>query len=90
MSELSLANGVQLDKKQRRKTQRQISPDDREVLAALDQLKLDLEYVHRNLDTVTNPVLIDSYIYEIKSLHMKYQFYLRLCKEKGLTAEILT
>lgn len=86
--ELSLSNQSLNEKKQIKKANKSISSEDYEVLMALEKLKNDLEFVHKNLDCVTNPTLIDSYIYEIKSLNMRYQFYLQLCKEKGLACHL--
>ena len=59
------------------------------VLTTLEQLKGDLAHVHHSLDTVTDPMLIDGYIYEMNAIHMKYQFYMKLCKARGLVAEPL-
>ena len=66
-----------------------ILPEDMEILTALQLLKEDLDYVHNCLDHITDPILIDSYIYQIQSINMKYQFYLQLCKERGLMAEVV-
>lgn len=38
------------------------------------------------LDFVTERELIDSVIYEIKSVNMRYHYYLKICKERGYTA----
>ncbi len=50
----------------------------------LAKLKRELDFLHRGFDMATDPILIDSYIYEIMSVNMKYKFYLKLCKERGL------
>ncbi len=68
---------------------KKMSSEDFEVLEALKKLQLELECMHKNLDYVTNPVLIDSCIYELKALHMKYEYYLSLCKERGITSAAL-
>jgi len=64
--------------------------DDVYVLTTLEQLRADLAHVHRSLNTVTDPTLIDGYIYEMNAIHMKFQFYMKLCKERGLVAEAFT
>ena len=71
-----------------KKNNAHILEEDLEILEILEYLKQDLDYVHNCLDNITEPLLIDSYIYEIQSLNKKYQFYLRLCKQKGLMADI--
>ena len=60
--------------------------EDRDILDTIRLLKEDLDYVHQNLDCVTDPALIDSYIYELKAVQMKYQYYLGICKERGIVA----
>lgn len=62
-----------------------ILEDDREIVEILQLLKEDLTYVHHCLDLTTDPILIDSYIYEIQAIHLRYQFYMQQCKERGLT-----
>jgi len=57
------------------------------LLTTLEKLRADLAHVHHSLDTVTDPVLIDGYIFEMNAIHMKYQFYMKLCKERGLVAQ---
>lgn len=57
------------------------------IIDTLYKLKAELEFVHQNLDYITDDVLIDSYIYEIKALNKKYEYYLKLCKEKGLAVK---
>lgn len=63
------------------------SEDDEQIKNMLESIKRELEFVHRSFDYITDDALIDSYIYEIKSLNMKYQYYIKLCKERGLIAE---
>lgn len=66
----------------RKKTAAVLS-DDADITEVLNKLRSELEFVHNNLDNVTDQALIDSYIYEIKALHMKYDYYLNLCKKKS-------
>ena len=64
-------------------------PDaDSEILSAILALRGELSLMQRNLDYVTDELLIDSYIYGIKAVNIKYQYYLRLCKERGLAAKM--
>ncbi|MDR2182858.1 MAG: YaaL family protein [Clostridiales bacterium] len=64
------------------------SGEDVIILAALAQLKKDLDSIYSSLDLVTDPVLIDSYIYEMNAVNMRYKFYLRQCKDKGIVGKI--
>ncbi len=63
------------------------SEDNEQIKNMLENIKRELEFVHSSFDYITDDALIDSYIYEIKALNMKYQYYIKLCKEKGLIAE---
>ena len=62
------------------------APEDIFILATLEKLKKDLDTIHRSLDSVTDPVLIDSFIYEMNAVHMRYKFYLQECKERELVS----
>ena len=61
-----------------------LAPEDILILTTLEKLKKDLDNIHSSLDSVTDPTLIDSFIFEMNALHMRYKFYLQACKEKGL------
>ena len=63
---------------------RKTTEEEKEVLRTLENLRCDLDVTQKNLDTVTDETLIDSYIYELKAVQMKYAYYIKLCKEKGL------
>ncbi len=64
----------------------QIDEDAIRIKNMLENVKNELEFVHNEFDYITDDILIDSFIYEIKALNMKYQYYLKLCKQKGLNA----
>ena len=68
----------------RPKTKRAYEPEEMEILMMLTKLKTELDDLHNHFDNTTDPVLIDSYVYEIMALHMKYKYYSRLCREKGI------
>jgi len=72
----------------RNSSKNRLSEEDLEFLEALEILKEDLAFAHNCLDGITDPILIDGYIYEIQAIHMKYQYYLQRCKEKGLVADM--
>ncbi len=49
------------------------------------QEALDVTYAH--LATVSDPDLIDSYIYELNSIHYRYKYLIRQAKECRLTRQ---
>ncbi len=66
-----------------------VSQEDLSILNSLQSLKSEIDCLHNMIDHVTEPLLVESCIYELKATNLKYSFYLKLCKEKGLAAELL-
>ena len=66
----------------------QISEDDIEILESLEIVRDDLNHAHECLNHITDPLLIDSYIFQIQSLNKMYQFYLKQCRERDLVADV--
>lgn len=62
---------------------RRTKGNDPDTKAMLRKLKADLDYLHSGFDTVTDPVMIDSLIYEIMSVNMKYKFFLDKCRAES-------
>ena len=72
--------------KPRRAKAKRLSPEDIEIVAALEAVKSDMEFLHNCFDHTTDAIWIDSLIYELKAVNLKYQYYLGLCKEKGIVS----
>ncbi|MDR0273518.1 MAG: YaaL family protein [Clostridiales bacterium] len=66
-----------------RKTRR-LTREDMEIVEALEAVKSDMEFLHNCFDHTTDAILVDSLVYELKAANLKYQYYLNLCKEKGI------
>lgn len=58
--------------------------DEKNILENIKKIQEDLFVLENKLNYETNNDLIDSYIYEIKALQMRYKFYIGLCKEKEI------
>ena len=58
--------------------------DEKNILENIKKIQEDLFVLENKLNYETNNYLIDSYIYEIKALQMRYKFYIGLCKEKEI------
>ena len=69
------------------KKARRLTEEDIEIVAALEAVKSDVDFLHNCFDHTTDTILIDSLIYELKAANLKYQYYLNLCKEKGIVCE---
>ena len=66
------------------KKSRKLTREDMEIVAALEAVKSDMEFLHNCFDHTTDAILVDSLVYELKAANLKYQYYLNLCKEKGI------
>jgi len=80
--------------RQKRQMRRKKSPrgelakEDVFILATIEKLQKDLVIIRRSLDAVTDQDLIDSFIFELNAINMRYKFYIQMCKEKGLVGAI--
>lgn len=61
--------------------------EDKELLSSLEIVKQKLDLVYMNFEYATDKALIDCYIYELKSLQMKYEYLMQRVKERGLQAK---
>ena len=50
----------------------------------LEQLKIRVACAYDNLDNVVDPLLIDSWIYEINAAQLRYQFCLQQLKQPSI------
>lgn len=63
-----------------------LTEEEKELLQTIESLKFELDMIHKSFDHITEPLLIDSCIYQISAIHSKYTYYLKLCKQKGLSS----
>lgn len=82
-----MANALALAFSKLREEKSEENLEREEIIKAVDNLKNELEQVHCRLNYTTEPLLIDSIIYEMKSIQKRYEYYIRLCKEKGFVAK---
>jgi hypothetical protein len=67
---------------------RALSVEDEQILEAVNTIRRELEQLHNRYDNISDAILVESLIYEIKAAHMKYQYYLNLCKDKGIVCKV--
>ncbi len=67
---------------------RQASLSKLQLLQEIEYLKLSLETANSNFENVSDPDLIDSYIYEMNAISFRYKYLLRQMKvfENSVTA----
>lgn len=51
------------------------------LIKDLEKTKQDLDLAYSNLSSVTEPDLIDCYIYEVQAVQMRYKFLLGRVKQ---------
>ena len=56
-----------------------------ELLREIETIKQAHAATLSNLENITDPDLIDCYIYELNAVQVRYKFLLRLAKESNLT-----
>ena len=71
------------------KKPKRLSREDMEIVEALEAVKSDMEFLHNCFDHTTDAILVESLVYELKAANLKFQYYLNLCKEKGIVHGVL-
>ncbi|MCL2841090.1 MAG: YaaL family protein [Defluviitaleaceae bacterium] len=74
--------------KKKQANSKRLSREDMEIVAALEAVKSDMDFLHNCFDHTTDAILVDSLIYELKAANLKYKYYLNLCKEKGIVGGV--
>ncbi|MCL2357999.1 MAG: YaaL family protein [Defluviitaleaceae bacterium] len=72
------------EKPAKRAKKQRLSGADMEIVEALEAVQSDMEFLHNCFDHTTDAILVDSLVYELKAANLKHQYYLNLCKEKGI------
>lgn len=73
----------------RGKKNRETDEETKEMLMALEEIKMKLDYAELCLDFTNDDLLIDSIIYEIMSLQKKYAYFLKKVKTRGIVVSEL-
>ncbi len=58
------------------------------ILKNIDIAKRALDNAYNNFDVVTDPDLIDSCIYEVKAMQLKYQYLISEAKRMNIIAKL--
>jgi hypothetical protein len=86
MSTAISLNRPALNIKGQRAVMLKIKKEDMEIVVKLEELKVTLDYLHNMFDNITDPLLIDSCIYEMQAANIRYKYYLNQCKGREVTA----
>ncbi len=69
----------------KRKAKSILKAENSELLEKVNKILMELECLNNRFNNVVESDLIDSCIYEINALNMRYTYYVKLCKERGIT-----
>ncbi|MCL2361347.1 MAG: DUF2508 family protein [Defluviitaleaceae bacterium] len=64
----------------------ELSFEDMEIVAALEEAAAEMAFIHSRFDHITEDLLIDCLIYELKAVSLRHKYFLGLCKEKGIVS----
>jgi len=78
------AINIPKEKTAQKKKSKRLSREDIEMVAALEAVRSDIEFLHNCFDQTSDAILVDSLIYELKAANLKYQYYIGLCKERNI------
>ena len=62
----------------------ELSHEDMQIVMALNEAADDMAYIHSCFDHITEEILIDCLIYELKAASLRHKYYLGMCKENGI------
>ncbi|MCL2570825.1 MAG: YaaL family protein [Defluviitaleaceae bacterium] len=63
-----------------------LSIEDMQIVAALEDAANDMAFIHSCFDHITEELLIDCLIYELKAVSLRHKYFLELCKERGIVS----
>ena len=66
----------------------QLTFEDAQVVKALNEAASDMAYIHSCFDHITEELLIDCLIYELKAAQLRHKYFLDLCKEKNIVGGV--
>jgi hypothetical protein len=72
--------------KQKNKTDA-LSAEDEQIIIAFNTVKGDLDNLHNRYDQTTDPLMLESIIYELKAANLRFMYYLNLCKDRGIVCK---
>jgi len=64
----------------------ELTMEDMEVVAALNDAARDMAFIHSCFDHITEDILIDCLIYELKAVSLRHKYFLDMCKQKGIVS----
>jgi len=63
---------------------RELSQEDADIVAALNEAAEDMAMIHSCFDHVTEEILVDCLIYELKAASLRHKYFLDICKSREI------
>jgi len=67
---------------------RELSSEDADIVTALHDAAEDMALIHSCFDHVTEEILVDCLIYELKAASLRHKYFLDLCKAKEIVGAL--
>jgi len=71
------------------KQKMELCKENRELILAVIKAKEDLEIANRNFEHSNDTELVDYYSYQIKASKVRYDYLLKIIKEKGIMLDVI-
>jgi len=63
---------------------RELTHEDADIVACLNEAAEDMALIHSCLDHVTEEILVDCLIYELKAASLRHKYFLDMCKSREI------
>lgn len=71
------------------KKNNELSKENKELILAVIKAREDLEIANKNFEYSDNTALVDYYSYQIKASKVRYDYLIKLIKEKGIMLDVI-
>lgn len=61
---------------------------DSAIIEHLKETKHELDYLSKNINYITDPVLLNQFIFQLKAAEVRYQYWFLIAKEKNICARL--
>ncbi|MCL2405965.1 MAG: YaaL family protein [Defluviitaleaceae bacterium] len=78
------ANMLEIGTDKAKTKAKELSHEDTDIMAALNEAAEDMALIHSCFDHVTEEILVDCLIYELKAASLRHKYFLDLCKSKEI------
>jgi len=66
----------------------QLSKESKKIIDNLKSTKEELESLSQSIDYITEPILLNQLIFQLKAAEARYQYWFCIAKELNLTANL--